>query len=73
MSKTFLTAEWRKLVIVNYSVDPSILIPYLPFKTELDFWNGKCYVSLVGLRFINTKAKGFYIPFHRDFEEINLR
>lgn len=73
MRKIFLTAEWRKLLIVNYPVDPDILIPYLPYKTELDFYKDKCYVSLVGFRFIKTKLKGFYIPFHDDFEEINLR
>lgn len=73
MRKTFLTAEWRKLLIANYSVDPAILIPYLPYKTELDFYQDKCYVSLVGFRFINTRIKGFAIPFHIDFEEINLR
>lgn len=73
MQKTFLTAEWRKLIIVNYSVDPKILLPYLPYKTELDFWNNQCYVSLVGFRFINTRLKGIAIPLHRNFEEINLR
>lgn len=73
MQSPFLTAEWRKLAIANYAIDASILKPYLPFKTELDFWNGKCYVSLVGFRFINTKLKGITIPFHTDFEEINLR
>jgi uncharacterized protein YqjF (DUF2071 family) len=73
MLKTFLTAEWRKLAIANYSVDPGLLIPFLPYKTELDFWNNKCYVSLVGFRFINTRIKGIMVPFHRDFEEINLR
>lgn len=73
MRSTFLTAEWRKLAIVNYSIDPILLIPYLPYKTELDFWEGKCYVSLVGFRFMNTKLKGISIPFHTDFEEINLR
>ncbi|TMI87369.1 MAG: DUF2071 domain-containing protein [Bacteroidetes bacterium] len=73
MNSKFLTAEWRKLAIANYPVDPEILIPFLPFKTELDFWNDKCYVSLVGFRFINTKIKGLTIPFHRHFEEVNLR
>jgi uncharacterized protein len=73
MQKTFLTAEWRKLIIVNYTVEPETLIPYLPFKTELDLWEGKCYVSLVGFRFINTRLKSLALPFHRDFEEINLR
>ena len=73
MQKTFLTAEWRKLIIVNYLIDPDRLLPYLPHKTELELWNGQCYVSLVGFRFINTKLKGISLPFHRDFEEINLR
>ena len=73
MRSVFLTAEWRKLAIVNYAVDPAILEPYLPYKTELDFWKDKCYVSLVGFRFMNTNLKGISIPFHINFEEINLR
>ncbi len=71
--KIFLTAEWRKLAIANYSVDPEILKKYLPYKTELDLWNGKCYVSLIGFMFLDTKVKGISIPFHINFEEINLR
>jgi len=73
MSSKFLTAEWRKLAIANYSIDPKLLSPFLPHKTELDFWKGKCYVSLVGFRFINTKLKGLKIPLHTNFEEVNLR
>jgi uncharacterized protein YqjF (DUF2071 family) len=73
MQKIFLAAEWRKLILVNYVIDPEVLLPLLPYGTELDLWEGKCYVSLVGFRFINTKLKGIYIPFHRNFEEINLR
>src|SRR5215470_2032517 len=73
MNSKFLTAEWRKLAIANYSVDPKALLPYLPYKTELEFWNDKCYVSLVGFRFINTKLRRLAIPFHRHFEEVNLR
>src|SRR6476620_2858144 len=73
MSKTFLTAEWRKLILINYEIDPDLLLPYIPFGTELDYWKDKCFVSLVGFRFVNTKIKGIAIPFHRDFEEINLR
>jgi uncharacterized protein YqjF (DUF2071 family) len=73
MPTPFLTAEWRKLIMANYVVDPSLLSPFLPPKTELDLWSGRCYVSLVGFMFINTRLKGFRIPFHVDFEEINLR
>jgi uncharacterized protein YqjF (DUF2071 family) len=73
MTKTFLQAEWRKLAMANYSVDISRLKQYLPFKTEPDLWNGICYVSLIGFLFKNTKVKGFRIPFHINFEEVNLR
>ena len=73
MASTFLTAEWRKLAMANYAVDEKILRPYLPNKTELDLWNGNCYVSLVGFMFLNTKIKGIKIPFHINFEEVNLR
>jgi uncharacterized protein YqjF (DUF2071 family) len=73
MKKPFLTAEWRKLILVNYVIDPAILKKYLPNKTELDLWEGKCYVSLVGFMFLNTKVKGCKLPGHINFEEVNLR
>lgn len=73
MSSKFLTATWKNLVMVNYTVDPALLQPYLPNKTELDFFEGKCYVSLVGFMFMNTRVLGFKIPFHVNFEEVNLR
>jgi hypothetical protein len=70
---SFLTAEWRKLALANYVVHPDVLLPYLPYKTELDIWEGKCYVSLVGFMFANTRLLGIPIPFHTNFEEVNLR
>ena len=70
---SFLTAEWRKLAIANYSIDSEILKKYIPYKTELDIWEGRCYVSLVGFMFLNTRVLGLSIPWHRNFEEINLR
>ncbi|MCA6067856.1 DUF2071 domain-containing protein [Chryseobacterium sp. RG1] len=69
----FLKAEWRKLAIINYEIDPEILLKYLPEGTEIDFYQGKCYISLVGFMFLNTRLLGFPIPFHRNFEEVNLR
>ena len=73
MARAFLTAEWRKLAMANYIVDPALLQRYLPYKTELDVWNNACYVSLVGFMFVNTRLLGFRIPFHSTFEEVNLR
>lgn len=73
MAQTFLTAEWRKLIMANYAVDPELLRPYLPHATELDFYQGKCFVSLVGFRFQNTRLKGLPVPLHIHFPEVNLR
>ena len=73
MSKTFLKAEWRKLAMANYAVDKSILDKYLPYKTEIDFWSNTCYISLVGFLFRGTRIKGMKIPFHTNFQEVNLR
>ncbi len=73
MRKIFLTAEWRKLAMANYAVHEEVLRPYLPHKTELDLWNNTCYVSLVGFLFKNVRVMGCRIPFHINFEEVNLR
>ena len=70
---SFLKAEWRKLAIANYEIDQSLLSEFLPFGTELDLWNDRCYVSLVGFMFKNTRLLGFKIPYHINFEEVNLR
>jgi uncharacterized protein YqjF (DUF2071 family) len=70
---TFLTAEWRQLVMVNFAVDPAILEPRVPKGTSLDSWNGTTLVSVVGFLFLRTRVMGAPIPLHRDFEELNLR
>jgi len=71
--RIFLTAEWRNLAMLNYGVDASLLLPFVPAGTELDDWNGKVYVSLVGFRFLKTRVFGLTIPFHSNFDEVNLR
>ena len=70
---SFLKAEWNNLVMINYVVDPAILQKYVPKGTELDFWDGKCYISFIGFMFENVRVLGMKIPFHSDFEEVNLR
>jgi uncharacterized protein YqjF (DUF2071 family) len=73
-SKIFLSAEWRDLVLLNYSVDPDLLWPHVPEGTALDSFDGKTYLSLVGFRFCKTKLWGVIsIPFHSEFAEVNLR
>ena len=73
MNRAFLTAQWRYLAMLNYTVAPALLQPLAPPGTELDFFNGATYLSMVGFRFLGTKVFGLGIPWHRDFEEVNLR
>lgn len=72
-SGTFLTAEWRNLILLNYEVLPGLLTPFVPRGTELDSWNGRFFVSLVGFQFLNTKIFSLRFPFHSSFDEVNLR
>ncbi|MEM0575375.1 YqjF family protein [Flavobacterium polysaccharolyticum] len=69
----FLTAQWKNLILANYIVHSDTLQKYLPAGTELDYFNGNCYVSLVGFLFQDTKVLGLKIPNHINFEEVNLR
>lgn len=59
--------------MVNYEVDPALLEPRLPLGTELDLEDGRCYVSLVGFMFLDTRVFRIPVPFHLNFEEVNLR
>lgn len=59
--------------MLNYEADPAVLRPLVPRGVELDTWGGKHFVSVVGFQFLDTRLLGVPVPFHRDFDEINLR
>ncbi len=69
----FLTAEWRALLMVTYAVDPALLAAHVPRGTELDTFDGRTFLSVVGFRFLRTRVVGVPVPFHRNFDEVNLR
>lgn len=69
----FLSAHWRDLLLANYSVDRQVLAPFVPLGTSIDEFNGHVFVSLVAFLFDNTRIVGVPVPFHRKFEEVNLR
>jgi uncharacterized protein YqjF (DUF2071 family) len=58
----FLTANWRYLAMLNYVVDPRILVPLVPPSTEIDYENGETFVSIVGFLFLDTRLLGLPIP-----------
>ena len=72
-ASSFLTAQWRNLLMLNYEVDPELLRDRVPQGTEIDRRNGRTFVSLVGFQFLDTRLLGIGIPFHRNFPEVNLR
>jgi uncharacterized protein YqjF (DUF2071 family) len=69
----FLRANWENIIMVNYEIDPNVLLPFLPKGVELDLYQGKAYISLVGFMFKNTTLFSVPIPKFGTFEEINLR
>ncbi len=73
MMRKFLTARWEDLIMANYEVDPALLAPRVPPGTEIDLYDGCCFVSVVGFMFRDTRVLGLPVPFHINFEEVNLR
>ena len=71
--RKFLTARWEDLVMANYEIAPEILAGRIPNGTSLDFHDRKCFVSLVAFMFLDTRVLGVPVPFHINFEEVNLR
>ena len=72
-NRLFLSARWKYLAMFNYVVDPQILQKHVPPGTEIDYFDGKALVSIVGFLFNDTKVLGIRWPFHVNFEEANLR
>jgi hypothetical protein len=71
--RTFLTAQWRSLAVLNYPVEREVLEPLVPMGTVLDTYQGKAYLSLVGFLFQQARVFGLAVPLGLDFEEVNLR
>lgn len=72
-ARPFLSATWRFLAMLNYEIDPAVLRPHLPGGLVVDTWQGRAFVSMVGFLFLDTRVLGVAIPWHRNFEEVNLR
>ncbi|MEM1055502.1 MAG: DUF2071 domain-containing protein [Bacteroidota bacterium] len=73
MARPFLTARWEHLLLLNYAVPPEALAPRVPAGTALDLWQGEALVSVVGFMMRDVRVLGIPVPFHRTFEEVNLR
>lgn len=71
--RPFLTARWGHLILASYAVPEELLKPRLPPGIELDIRDGRCWASLVGFQFLDTRVLGVGWPGYRHFPEWNLR
>ena len=68
----FLTAAWRRPLLLSWPIPADALLPLLPAGLALDCWQGCAWISLVGLCFADTRIFG--IPaWPRRYAEVNLR
>jgi uncharacterized protein YqjF (DUF2071 family) len=71
--RPFLTAAWRNLAMLNYWVDPGLLLPLVPQGLQLDLYDGEALVTLVAFQFERARLFGIRVPWHQQFAEVNLR
>jgi len=71
--RPFLTAEWSKLLLLNFEVPTEVVGRLAPRGTEPDLFDGRAYASVVGFLFRHGRLFGFRMPGSRVFEEVNLR
>ena len=72
MPLPFLTALWRRPLLLSWPAPDAALLPRLPAGLCLDRWQGNAYISLVGIGFADTRVFG--LPaYPRRYAQVNLR
>jgi uncharacterized protein YqjF (DUF2071 family) len=71
--RPFLTAEWSKLLLLNFEVPAELVGQLAPLGTEPDLFEGRAYASVVGFLFRKGRLLGLRLPGKATFEEVNLR
>jgi uncharacterized protein YqjF (DUF2071 family) len=59
--------------MLNYRVSPDLIASLVPKGVTLDLRDGSAMMSMLGFRFLNARVLGVSIPFHANFNEVNLR
>jgi hypothetical protein len=72
-NRPFLTASWTELLVLNFPVPVDVLARIAPPGTEPDTFDGQAYLSVLGFMFRDARFFGLGLPWHRRFEEVNLR
>jgi uncharacterized protein YqjF (DUF2071 family) len=48
LAREMVIAQWAQLTFINWSYDPAVLRPSVPSELELETYDGKAWLSLVG-------------------------
>lgn len=73
MTRPFLRAHWRDLVLLTYAVPDDLALPLVPSGCDADRWDGRCHVSLVALRMERVRIRGLAVPGLTAYPQVNLR
>lgn len=73
MTRPFLTAHWRDLLLLTYAVPDDLALPLVPSGCEPDRWTGRCHVSLVTLQMERVRVRGIAVPGLTAYPQVNLR
>ncbi|CAN5220528.1 DUF2071 domain-containing protein [soil metagenome] len=73
MAIAFLSAQWRNLILITWSVPPELLRAIAPRGIEPDVRAGRAFVSFVAFDFRDTRVLSVPWPGHIRFPEANLR
>jgi len=66
--------EWRHLLFLHWSVDPSLIQPLLPPRLTVDSYNGRAYIGIVPFFMHNVRPRfAPSVPGISNFPELNLR
>lgn len=73
MTRPYLTAIWRDLVLVTFAVPDELAVPLVPPGCDADRWDGRCHMSLVALQMDRVRVRGLPIPGLTTYPQVNLR
>lgn len=73
MTRPFLSARWRDLILVTFAIPDELAVPLVPPGCEPDRWEGRCHVSLVALRMERVRVRGIAVPGLTAYPQVNLR
>jgi uncharacterized protein YqjF (DUF2071 family) len=71
--RPFLTARWSDIVLLTFEAPEDLIRRSIPPGVEADRWNGRTHVSLVALRMLNVRVRGWRIPGFTAHPQVNFR